>query len=111
MVESRTTTGVTGKAKIKKVKVNGPYKVKRKKVATFKVKIKNSGVVAAKGVRLKVSGKGAGFNTSVGKVSAGKTKTVKVKAKFRKKGKVKAKFRANSNNGGSKTANRKIKVR
>ncbi len=59
---------MTGKAKIKSVKVKGPSKAKRKKVATYKVKIKNSGAVTANGVRLKVSGKGVSFNTSAGKI-------------------------------------------
>ena len=103
--------GVTGRAKIQEPKVNGKNRIKRGENATYKVKIKNSGAVAAKGVKLKVSGKGVNFNTSVGKIGAGKTRTVKVKARFRKKGNVNTEFRASSNNGGSNTANRKIKVR
>ena len=51
-------TGPTGVAGFNKVKVSGPAKVKRKKKATYKVAISNSGNAAATGVRLKVSGRG-----------------------------------------------------
>ncbi len=108
---SEACTGVTGKAKIKSVKVNGPSKVKRNKKATYKVKIKNTGVVTANGVRVKMTGKGVSFNTSVGKIGAGKTRTVKVKLKARKKGKVKATFKATSKNGGQKSAKKTIRVK
>jgi len=104
-------TGVTGKAKIKSVKVKGPSKVKRNKKATYKVKIKNSGAVTATSVKLNLSGKGVSAKKKVGKIGAGKTKTVKVKVKFKKKGKVKAKFKVTSKNGGKKTATKTIKVK
>jgi hypothetical protein len=103
--------GVSGKAKISKVSVSGPSKVLKGNKATYKVEIKNSGGAKAKGVRLKVTGKGVSFNTSVGKIGAKKTKTVKVKAKFTKRGKVKAKFKVTSNNAGGKTAKKTIKVK
>ncbi len=70
-------------AKIGKVKVKGPAKVKRGKKATYKVKITNSGNAKATGVRLKVKGRGVSFNTSIGKIGAKKTRTVKVKLKSR----------------------------
>ena len=100
-----------GMAKINKVKVSGPVKAKRKKKATYEVKISNSGDAAATGVRLKVSGKGLSFNTSVGKVGAKKTKTVKVKVKPKKPGKVKAKFKVTSKNAGGKTVKKTITVK
>jgi hypothetical protein len=93
------------------VKVSGPAKVRKGKKATYKVKIKNGGNATAKGVRLKVSGKGLSFNTSVGKIKAGKTRTVKIKVKPRKPGKIKAKFKVTSKNAGGKTVKKKIKVR
>ncbi len=46
---SEACTGVTGKAKINKVKVKGPSKIKRGKKATYKVTIKNTGVVTGNG--------------------------------------------------------------
>jgi hypothetical protein len=103
--------GVSGKAKIGGLKVSGPSKVKLNKSATYKVKIRNTGGATAKGVRLKVTGKGVSFNASVGKIGAKKTKTVRVKAKFTKRGKVKAKFKVTSNNAGGKTTKRTIKVK
>ena len=51
-------TGVTGKAKVNKVKVKGSKKVKRNKKSTYKVTIKNNGAVAAKNVKVKMTGKG-----------------------------------------------------
>ena len=98
-------------AKISKVKVKGPAKVKRGKKATYRITVKNSGAVTAKGVRLKVSGKGIKFNTSVGKIGAKKSRTTKIKIKPRKKGKIKMKVQATSNNGGKKSASKKIRVR
>ena len=98
-------------AKISKVKVSGPAKVRKGKKATYKVNISNSGNAAATGVRLKVSGRGVSFNTSVGKIGAKKTRTVKVKVKPKKPGKVKAKFKVTSGNAGGKTVKKKIKVK
>jgi DNA-binding beta-propeller fold protein YncE len=99
------------RAKIGKVKVSGPGKVKKGKKATYKVKIKNSGNAKAKGVRLKVKGRGVSFNTSVGKIVAKKTKTVKVKLKAKKPGKVKVTFKVTSKNAGGKSVKKKIKVK
>jgi hypothetical protein len=99
------------KAKIKKVNVSGPGKVKKGKKATYKVKITNSGNAKATGVRLKVKGRGVSFNTSVGKIAAKKTRTVKVKLKAKKPGKVKVKFKVTSKNAGGKTVKKKIKVK
>ena len=108
---SEGCTGVTGKANINKVTIKGPNKIKRGKKATYKITVKNSGAVTAKGVRLKVSGKGIKFNTSVGKIGAKKSRTTKIKIKPSKKGKVKMKVQATSNNGGKKSASKKIRVR
>ena len=99
------------KAKIKKVKVKGPAKVKKGKMATYKVKIKNSGNVKATGVRLKVKGRGVKSKKSVAKIGAKKTRTVKIKLKPKKTGKVKLKFKVTSKNAGGKTAKKKIRVK
>ena len=99
------------RAKISKVKVSGPAKVKRGKKATYKVAISNSGNAAAFGVRLKVSGRGVSFNTSVGKIGAKKTRTVKIRLKAKKPGKIKVSFKVTSKNAGGKTVKKKITVR
>jgi len=103
--------GVTGKGKIKSVKVKGPKKVKRNKKVTFKVKVKNSGPVAAKNVKVKMTGKGVKGKANAGKIGPGKTKTVKVKAKFSKKGKIKTTVKVTSGNAGKKNAKTKITVK
>ena len=108
---SEACTGVTGKAKLAVPKVSGPKKAKRGKTTVYKVRIKNTGQVTAKQVRLRVSGRGIKVNLPAGQIAAGKTKTVKVRIKFRKKDKVKAAFRATSKNGGTRTARRTIRVR
>ncbi len=99
------------RAKIGKVSVKGPAKVKKGKKATYRVKISNSGNADATGVRLKVSGKGLNFNTSIGKIAAGKTRTVKVKVKPTKPGKVKASFKVTSKNAGGKTVKKTVTVK
>ena len=99
------------RAKISKVRVSGPAKVKRGKKVTYKVKITNSGNKTATGVRLKVRGRGVSFNTSVGKIGAKKTRTVKVRLKAKKPGKVKVAFKVTSKNAGGKTVKKKITVR
>ena len=99
------------RAKISKVRVSGPAKVKRGKKVTYKVKITNSGNKTATGVRLKVRGRGVSFNTSVGKIGAKKTRTVKVRLKAKKPGKVKVAFKVTSKNAGGKTVKKKIRVK
>ena len=108
---SQACTGVAGKAKIGRVKVQGPSKVKRGRAATYKVRIKNTGTTTANGVRLRVSGRGVRVNTTAGKIAAGKTRTVRVKARFTRKGKIKASFRVTSKNAGKKTIRRTVRVR
>jgi uncharacterized membrane protein len=56
-----------------------PRKVKKGKEATYKVKISNSGNAAATGVRIKISGRGLRFSTSVGEIQGGTTRKVRVK--------------------------------
>ena len=69
---------------------------RRKKKATYKVRITNSGNAAATGVKLKVNGKGIRAGKSVGKIPGGKTKKVSVKVKPRKSGRIRASFRVTS---------------
>ena len=101
----------TPTAKVSKVSVSGPAKVKKGKKATYKVRITNSGKASATGVKLKVSGKGVSAKSSAGTVAAGKTKTVKVKLKPKKPGKVKLTFKVTSANAGGKSVKKTIKVR
>ncbi len=100
-----------GEAKIGKVKVKGPAKVKRRKKTTYKVRISNFGNAQANGVKLKVKGKGVKAKKTVGSIAAGKARTVKVKLKFKKPGRVKTSFKVTSGNAGGKTAKKKITVK
>jgi hypothetical protein len=103
-------TSSTTRARIGKVTVKGPASARKGKSATYSAKITNSGSAVAKGVRLKVSGRGISFDASVGKIAAGKSRTVKVKLKPRKTGKVKVTFKVTSSNAGSKTVKKTVTV-
>ena len=93
------------------MKVKGPARVKRKKKATYEVKVTNSGNFAATRVKVKVKGRGVKSRKFVGRIAAGKTRTVKVKFRPRRPGEVKVSFRVTSKNAGGKTVNKKITVR
>jgi len=101
----------TATAKIANVKVSGPARVRKGKVATYRVKVTNSGNGAATGVRIRVFGGGVGARKSVGKIPAGKSRTIKVRLKFKKPGKIKATFKVTSSNAGGKTVKKTITVR
>ena len=100
-----------GEAKIDKVKVKGPAKVKKGKKVAYKLKISNSGNADATGVKIKVKGKGVKAKKVVGTIAAGGSKTVKVKLKPKKPGKVKLTFKVTSKNAGGKSVKKKITVR
>ena len=84
--------------------------IRKGRKATFGVKIRNSGNVKAKGVKLKVLGRGVSFNASVGAIPAGAFRTVKVGLKPKKAGKTKLTFRVTSSNAGGQSATRRIRV-
>lgn len=102
---------VPAPARISKVTIGGSSTAKRGKVGALKVTVTNGGDFAATGVRLKVSGKGVSFNSSLGTIGAKQSKTVTVKAKFKSKGKVKATIAVTSTNAGKATAAKTITVR
>ncbi len=98
-------------ARISKVTVKGPKKVKKNKKATFKVRISTTGNTAATNVKIKVSGKGVSSSANVGKIDAGKSRTVSVRVKPKKPGKIKVTFKVSSGNAGGKTVVGRITVR
>jgi hypothetical protein len=110
---SRTFTVDTTvfRAKIGRVKVSGPAKVKRKRKATYNVTISNSGNAVATGVRLRVSGRGIKFKAPVGRIPAGKSRTVRVSARLKRRGRITVSFRVTSSDAGSRTVRTKITVR
>jgi subtilisin family serine protease len=99
------------RAKIGKVKVKGPAKVKKGKKATYKVRVSNSGNAEAAGVKLNVKGKGVKAKKTVGTIPAGASRTVKIKLRFSKPGKVKTTFKVSSSNAGGKSVKKKITVK
>lgn len=108
MIQSASTAQPS---RIGKVRVSGPARVKRGRVAIYRVRITNSGKTAATGVRLKVSGRGAGFNAPVGRIAVGTTRTVNVRVRPNRPGRVVATFRVMSFNAGGKTVKKRIFVR
>ncbi len=69
-----TVDATVHRAKVGKVRVSGPRKVEKRRKATYKVRITNSGNAKAAGVKLRVKGKGVKARKSVGKIPAGKVK-------------------------------------
>jgi hypothetical protein len=99
------------KARIGKLGVRGPFKVKKGRLATFRVRITNFGNAEAKGVKVKGSGRGVSFKTSIGKIAPKKTRAFKVKVKPKKAGRVKITFKATSSNAGGSAVRHGITVR
>jgi hypothetical protein len=100
---SETPDPTVYKAAIGKVTVKGPARVRKGRVATFKVKIANSGNIEASAVNLKVRGKGARVKVVLGTIPPGSARTVKAKVKPKKSGKAKFIFKVASANAGHKT--------
>lgn len=98
-------------ARIGKVSVKGPAKVRRGKKATYRVKITNAGTAAATGVKLQVRGRGVASRTSAGTIRAGQSKILKIKLKPKKAGSIKVAFKMTSKNAGGKTVRRRISVK
>lgn len=98
-------------AKIGKVTVSGPGKVKKGGRATFVVSIKNTGDDSARGVKLKVSGGAAAINRSVGGIAGGQTKAPRVSVKLNKVGRIRLTFRVTSANAGGKSSAKKVTVK
>jgi hypothetical protein len=100
---SETPDPTVYKAAIGKVTVKGPARVRKGRVATFKVKIANSGNIEASAVNLKVRGKGARVKVVLGTIPPGSARTVKAKVKPKKSGKAKFAFKVTSANAGHET--------
>jgi hypothetical protein len=99
------------KARIGKLGVKGPLRVKKGHRVTFRVRITNFGNAEAKGVKVKGSGRGVRFKASVGKIAPKKTRTIKVKVKPKKAGRAKITFKVTSSNAGGSAVKHGITVR
>jgi len=98
------------KAKISRVSVQGPARVRKGSTAKFKVRITNSGNIGAAGTQLKVRGRGVNSNATVGRIPARTTRTVWIKLRPKLLGKTKLTFRVTSGNAGGKSVKRHLRV-
>ena len=99
------------KARISKLTVTGPAKIRKGKPATYKARITNSGNARANGVKLVASGKGIRSKVLVGTINPGATRTVNLRIRPSRTGRIKATFKVVSGNAGTKTVKRRITVR
>ncbi|MCB0857598.1 MAG: VCBS repeat-containing protein [Solirubrobacterales bacterium] len=99
------------KARISKLTVTGPGKIRKGKRATYTARITNSGNIRATGVKLSASGKGISSKVLVGTVEAGVTRTVKLRIRPSRAGPIETSFRVSSGNAGAKSITRRITVK
>ena len=99
------------RARIGRVQVTGPAKVRNKRAATYTVRVYNSGNALARGVRLQVSGRGVRARRAVGKIPAGRSRIVRLRLRPTRAGRLRLTFRAVSSNAGGRTVRKTIIVR
>ena len=104
-------TGAAAPAKIGSVRILGPGIAKRNRPVAYRVVVKNTGNATAKGVRLRLSGRGVRVNKPVGNIPARKSKTVRVVVRFRSKGRVRIVAKATSRNAGTRSGAKVVRVR
>lgn len=102
---------VEAKARVTKLKVTGPAKLRKGKRAIYKARITNSGNGRATGVKLLAFGKGIRSKVQVGIVEPGATRTVKLPVRASRTGRIKTTFKVVSGNAGTRIVNRRIAVR
>jgi hypothetical protein len=104
-------TSVVPKARISRLTVRGPKRVRRGRPCVYRARITNAGTARATGVRLVASGKGIRLNVPVGRINPRSTRTVRLRIRPSKAGRIKATFKAVSTNAGSRTVRKTITVR
>ena len=110
LVEVSGVTVREDPASISRVTITGPAKVRKGKSVSYRIRVTNSGGLAATGVRARLSGRGVAANASLGQIAPGATKIVTLRAKFRKIGKVRVRTVVSSANAGGLTVNKTVKV-
>ena len=102
---------VPNRAKISKLTVRGPAKVRIGRKAVYRVRITNSGNQPVKGARLQVKGRG-GLPTTLRNITIppATTRAVKVKVKPKRRGTTVLSFKVTTSNAGSRAAKRRIIV-
>lgn len=91
--------------------VKGPGSAGHNRKTGFRVRIRNTGFATAKGLVIKVRGKGLRAGIRAGSLLGRKSKAVKVPLRFRKKGKVKVTFTVTTKNAGKKSVRKTVRVR
>lgn len=109
--DSLACTGLIGQARFGRIGVKGPSKVIRNRKTAYRVAIPNTGTATAKGVVLKIYGRGVYLKRSIGQVGPETTKRVKVGLRFKRKGKIRVTFLVRASNAASRKAVRTVRVR
>jgi hypothetical protein len=113
--DSGTTScnGLPGspKGKLARPTVKGPKSARRGRAVNYTVRVRNTGVATATGVRVQVQGKGVKANVPVGSIAPGQARNVRVRAAFRQRGRVRATVRVVSKNAGSAQTTVNVRVR
>jgi len=104
-------TGVKASARIAVPRVSGPRVVKRNRLATFRVLIRNTGQAPLLGARMVTSSRGIRVNTMIGRLNPGAAKTVRVRVKFRHPGRQRLVIRVARQGAGNETAVKFVRVR
>lgn len=99
-----------GRIRIGKVRVGGPRRLELGKPGAYRVKLGAAGSAQARGVILKVSGRGVRFRKKVGKVSPGKARKIRIRLKPMRAGRIRLNFKVTSRNAGSRTVAKKVVV-
>jgi hypothetical protein len=99
------------KANISRVQVQIPKQVRRLRNVKVTIRITNNGNITATGVRVQLRGKRLKANFPVGTIAANTTRTVRVRTKFRTVGRITAKVQVVSNNAGTRTVKKVVRVK
>jgi hypothetical protein len=97
-------------ARISRLTVSGPSRLRRGGSATYKATIRNSGDERATGVRLAVSGGRIKVNVPVGSIKPKSSRTLRLRVQPRGTGRIRVTFRATSANAGSRKVLRTVTV-
>lgn len=89
-------TGATGAAKMSVTSIQGPGSAKSGKKTNYTVTVRNSGASDARGVVLKVAGKGVSAKKTLGTMMPATNTTVKLPLKFTRKGNIAVSFQASA---------------
>ena len=99
------------KANLRIARFGGPNLVRRYRAVIYRVRIRNTGNIPARGVRIRFRGRGVSANRWVGRIAPNTTRRVLVRVRFRQLGRVVVRLRVLSNNAGNRYARKVVRVR